>query len=472
MSDLLAIDPLDHWARCELSLAGEISADDFLSCCRNDAQTILDLVFDYADAGFLSEAANLLELHLRSPLVASSVPNPLARAVVCRYVLAWLKQDLVLLETARKQSPDYLFPSRIQEMIVLEWALKQPGQDSIAAYGLGNYFYDLKRHHDAIASWERSVASGALFATVFRNLGIGIWNTRRDGEAARNYYLRALELDAWDPRLVSEYDQLRSKLNDPLADRLAFLEAHIDLVMQRDDSTVTLAGLYNLTGNAEKALKIVTSRRFHPWEGGEGSVLRQFTTAHLSLGRKLLATGEAAAALRHFTGAMDTPESLGEAYHLLQAKADVNYWIGRALTDLKQIEEAREYFTQSAQEAGDFSEMAVTAHSPLSYFRGLSLRALGREEDANALFSDLKIFADARLIEDTKIDYFATSLPNLLVFEEDLQTRRDAENQLLMAFALHGLGQSDAARAALEKVLSFTHIDQRAADLHDELQVR
>ena len=471
LRDVLGVDPLDHWARHELLLADEMSVNDFLNTCRNDAQTILDLVFDYADAGFLSEAADLLELHLDSLLVEGSVPNPLARAVVSRYVLAWLKQDLNLLETARQQSPDYFFPSRIHEMIVLEWALEQPGNDSVAAYGLGNYFYDLRRHNDAIGSWERCVANGALFATVFRNLAIGIWNTRRDGEAARNYYLQALELDASDPRLVSEYDQLRSKLNDPLADRLAFLEEHSDLVMQRDDCTVALAGLYNLTGNAEKALGIVTSRRFHPWEGGEGSVLRQFTTAHISLGREFLASGEAVAALRHFTGAMDTPESLGEAYHLLQAKADVNYWIGRALTEFGQLGKAREYFIQSAEEAGDFSEMTVTAHSPLSYFRGLSLRALGREEDANALFEDLRVFAEAKLKETAKIDYFATSLPNLLVFEEDLQARRDAENQLLVAFALHGLGQSDTARSALEKVLKFTNSDQRAADLQRDLQV-
>ena len=135
--------------------------------------------------------------------------------------------------------------------------------------------------------------------------------------------------------LVSEYDQLRSKLNDPLMERLAFLEESMGRVLQRDDCTVALATLYNLTGKPERALEIMTSRRFHPWEGGEGSVLRQFTTARLLIGCKALEAGDAAGALAHFTGAMDTPESLGEAYHLLQAKADVNYWIGRALKALE-----------------------------------------------------------------------------------------------------------------------------------------
>ena len=113
--------------------------------------------------------------------------------------------------------------------------------------------------------------------------------------------------------------------------------------------------------------------------------------------------------------------------------------------------------------------MAVTAHSPLSYFRGLSLRELGREDDARAIFSDLKAFAETKLKEVAKIDYFATSLPNLLVFDEDLQARRDAENHLLLALAHHGLGETAAARSALEKTLAFTCADQRAADLQREL---
>ncbi len=467
---ILKADPLDHWARYEWMLAGGMTNSEFLEGCRNDAQTILDLVFDYADAGFTEEAGRLLQLHLDHPVTPAEVPNPLSRAVVSRYVLAWLKQDVELLAHARQQSPDYFFPSRIHEQLVLEWALQQ-GADPVAAYGLGNYFYDLKRHDDAIRCWETAVSEGASFATVFRNLGIGIWNLRRDGEAARNYYLRALEIDPNDPRLVSEYDQLCAKLNDAPATRLAFLEARHDLVFQRDDCTVALAALHNLAGNHHRALSITTSRRFHPWEGGEGDVLRQFTTAHILLGRATLEAGDAESALLHFSGAMETPESLGEAYHLLQAKADVNYWIGKALKALGRTDEASAHYNLSADESGDFSEMAVIAHSPLSYFRGLSLRELGREDDARALFADLKSFAEAKLGEPAKIDYFATSLPNLLVFDEDLQARRDAESHLLMGFALHGLGDADTARASLAKVMSFNQADQLAVNLAKELSI-
>lgn len=468
LEEWLKIDALDHWARCELMWRGEISKRDFLKVCRNDAQTILDLAFDYADAGLNDDAVALLELHLASPVTDAAVPNPLARAVVSRYVLAWLKQDLTLLDEARKQSPDYFFPSRLHEQVVLEWALAQPGKDPVAAYGLGNYCYDRNRNDDALRCWQRSMDDGAAFATVHRNMGIGLWNVRRDGVTARACYLKAMALDPADPRLVSEYDQLCSKLNDAPETRLAALESKRDLVLKRDDCTVAMLELLNLIGRSDEALEILTTRRFHPWEGGEGSVLRQFTRAHLLLGRKALQAGDATKALEHFQSAMVTPENLGEAYHLLQAKADVNYWCGAALQALGRVDEARVCFQASADEVGDFADMAVTEHSPLSSYRGLALRALGQEAAAKALFEDLRAYAGRKLGEMAKIDYFATSLPNLLVFDEDMQQRKDAGSQLLLALACHGLGDTAGVREALDAVMAFNLADALAVELGGE----
>ncbi|MCA9237012.1 MAG: DUF5107 domain-containing protein [Planctomycetales bacterium] len=463
---LLAVDPLDHWARLELArLAGDCA--EFLDGCRNDAQTILDIAFDLQEAGFNTEALELLALHHARPLAACATPNPLGRSQMTRYVAAWLSGDPADLAAARAQSPDYFFPSRLQEQLVLQWALSQGGADPLAAYALGNLLYDKRRRRDAIAAWNQAADSD--IAQVHRNLAIARWNVARDGESARAGYLRAIELAPDDARLVSEHDQLRAKLNDPLEDRLAFLEANRDLVVKRDDASVALASLLNLLDRPEDALDLLLSRRFHPWEGGEGAVLRQFTMARLLLGRRALDAGDAESAYAHFAGAMDTPDSLGEKYHLLQAKADVNYWIGRARQAQGRSDEARAAFEAAAAEQGDFSEMAVAEHSPLSYFRGLALRELGRQDESQALFRALRDFAEQRIGQEARIDYFATSLPNLLVFEEDLQQRRDAEHGLLLALACRGLGDDKAAGAALNQVLAFNRADAQARALQLEL---
>ncbi len=168
-------------------------------------------------------------------------------------------------------------------------------------------------------------------------------------------------------------------------------------------------------------------------------MLKQYTRAHLELGFKALERGAFAAALDHADRSFATPPNLGEAYHLLQAKADVNYLRGKALQGLGRIDEAKAAFEACAAEAGDFQSMAVTAYSELSYYRGLALAELGRTDEAKALFEGMRAFAEKGLKTPFKIDYFATSLPLLLIFEDDLEAVKNAQMENLKSLAVKGL---------------------------------
>ena len=344
LSALLEIDPLDHWARWESALLGRKDFSDALHLNRNDAQTMLDIAFDYSDAGFPDEAIGVLECHHSRDRSPEPVPNPQKNSQLTHYALAWLyaatghKKAKAELSIARRLSADFCFPSRLHEYGILQWALARPGADRNAAYGLGNFCYDRKRHRDAIEYWESARRTDPSFATVHRNLGIAYWNILRDGKRARQSYQKALACASDDALLMSEYDQLRKKLGDSAKRRLEFLRQHESLVLERDDSSVEMAALYNQTGQPQKALDLLLGRSYHPWEGGEGKTLRQYTTAHLLLGRQALQEGRPETALDHFDRAMDTPNNLGEKYHPLQAKADVNYWIGEALNALGSAE--------------------------------------------------------------------------------------------------------------------------------------
>jgi len=190
IEELLASDPLDHWARYELA-QNKQDFKDFLNACRNNAQTILDLAYDYSDAGMLAEAISLLELHQGEPVPDSAVPEPMARTVMTRYALAWMQWRggveawEASLAKARASAPDYFFPARLQSQIVLEWAIAQDGADRNAAFALGNYLYARQRREEAIAAWERARDADPKFPTALRNLGIAYWNVHRDGAAAR-----------------------------------------------------------------------------------------------------------------------------------------------------------------------------------------------------------------------------------------------------------------------------------------------
>lgn len=445
VEQLLADDPMDAWALWE---AGDRTI--FAQRTRNDAQTILDIAFEYAACGHYESAKAVITWHHTNPVVPVAVPNPMERNRMTTYVLAWLQsrdnRDEEAKETLAQlpeSAPDYFFPSRVEEQFVLEWA-REAETRGHAAYGLGNYFYDRKRKEAAIEMWETAIGKSPDLMVAHRNLGIAYWNVRRDKNEARKSYLKALELAPENPRLVAEYSQFCGKVGDSVESRLAFLSERFSLVSERDDACVEWVTLMNDSDCAEAALDFLKKRRFHPWEGGEGKVLKQYTRSCLMLGQASLQAGDARTAANHFESAFKPPSNLGEAYHLHQAKSEVNYWMGMACRAMGEAASAVQYFEKAASEAGDFQQMAVMAHTELSYFRGLAMLELGRKESARTLFEELRRFALDMSSGPANIDYFATSLPNLLVLEDDLEQSKIERSAELQTLAEKGLGLLEA----------------------------
>ena len=81
------------------------------------------------------------------------------------------------------------------------------------------------------------------------------------------------------------------------------------------------------------------------------------------------------------------------------------------------------------------------------------------------------LLAYARHLEKTpaKIDYFATSLPTMLLFDDDLQFRQETRALFLQAQAWLGLGRRPRARALLATVLRRDPNHALAADLLAEI---
>ena len=91
----------------------------------------------------------------------------------------------------------------------------------------------------------------------------------------------------------------------------------------------------------------------------------------------------------------------------------------------------------------------------LSYYRAMSLEALGRKEEASDLLKQMRDFAHKQKGAEVKIDYFATSLPNLLLFEDDLPKRNQVECIFLLALAELGRRETERATELLDQVLSL-----------------
>ncbi|WP_298878697.1 DUF5107 domain-containing protein [uncultured Polaribacter sp.] len=475
LAKLSKTDALDQWANFQLGLFNN-DVSHFVKSSRNDAQSIIDIAFDYAEGGFYEEAILLIKTHYENPVADTAVPNPMEQSSMLQFIWAWIYyqkgEDVIANETlikATSQNHNYFFPSRIYEQLVLEWAMEQTSDASLAAYGLGNYYFNLKRHQDAIKIWEVAAQNNCTNATLYRNLGIAYWNSNHDGEEARKSFLKAIELAPSDMRIQYEYDQLRKKMNDKPSDRLKDLEKIKNQLVHRDDFCVELASLYNFEGKYDQVLALINSRNFHPWEGGEGQVLKQYLYACLQKGKEELNKANLQKAFKYFEMSLDTPDNLGEKMHPLQAKAHVNYLKGLALLDLDKEDEAINCFNASANEEGDFIDMAVSAYSELSYYSALSLRKLNQEEQCIEMLNNMKLYGLNKLKEEASIDYFATSLPLLLVFEENLQQRNTVDAKFLIALSEYGLGNKKEAGKLCKEILSINASHMGAKDLINQL---
>ena len=269
-----------------------------------------------------------------------------------------------------------------------------------------------------------------------------------------------------DARILYEEDQLRKRLGDDPDDRLAVLEAHRELVARRDDLSVELAAIYNQVGRPAEALALLLSRQFQPWEGGEGLVLGEYVRAQLLLGRTALAEGNPCGAIECFEAADRPPQSLSEARHLLANSSNIEFWLGEAWASKGEPERAKQHWGRAVRQRGDFQQMQVRSISEMTYWSAMAMRRLGREEDAVSLFTDILNYAAALEESVPKIDYFATSLPTMLLFDEDLQKRQHITATFLRGQALLGLRRDSEAHAALTEV---QRLDRSHADAHDLL---
>jgi tetratricopeptide (TPR) repeat protein len=447
-SATVAKDPLDFLSRFELLLlqaaTPEAAAQQITQQTHKDRQLHLDLAFDYASAGLFAEAHDLLSCVVSDP---PSSTYPMVYYLLSGMAAQTGNQDLAAeyRTLAAAACPDYCFPSRLEERTALEEALDQNPADAKGAYYLANLSYDQKRYEDAISLWEKSVALDAGFSIPWRNLGIAYFNIRHNTAAALQAYERALAANPQDARVVYELDQLRKRTGARPMERLAFLKQRLDLVSQRDDMTVELLTLYNQIGQPETALEILLGRRFHPWEGGEGLVSGQYVWARRLLGILCFNKRDFAGALEHFIAARTYPHNLGEGKHLLTQELDIDYFSGVALRELGRDEMARDSFVSAADS---------DPTSPwMNYYKTLALRSLGKTEAAVEILEQMKEQLDMQRKVEPSIDYFATSLPNFLVFEDDLVLRKEIDCSFTEALVELGLGHEVTAAGKLQLVM-------------------
>ena len=404
-----------------------------------------EIALDYMHAGLDDEAILVLE---------TAIDHHVEESPMTYYYLAYLSNmmdSVAYSQKAAQANPDYCFPNRMEDAYILQELDFIPFfDDARAPYYLGCLYYDKRQYDLAIKYWEKSAKLDPDFPTVWRNLALARFNKQDKQDEALEYMEKAFHLDETDSRILMELDQLYKRLHKPHQERLDFLQQYPQLIAQRDDLILEEITLLNQLGRYEEAKAKLDAHQFHPWEGGEGKVPAQYQICRIEIAKQLLSekgkvnSEKYAAAQQEAKRLLEEclvyPPHLGEGKLYGAQDNDILYFLGR-------YEEGTAGPTEPA------AAMYYNDAKPDKiFYAGLCYRALGQEDKARSLFHKLINYGKQHIYDKVVMDYFAVSLPDLLIWDDSLDTKNLIHCKYMLALGYYGMGDKEKALEYLAEV--------------------
>ena len=433
------IDPFNYVCMMEehLLTGDKEPLERMISLMHDSSDNYDETALEYCAAGLHEEAMTVWQV-----AVEQNATSPMTYYYMGRYA------------EAEQADSAYCFPNRLEAVLALENAKEACPHGAKAPYYLGCLYYDKRQYDAAIGNWELSAKLDPCFPSVWRNLALARFNKQNRQEEALACMEKAFHLDETDARMLMELDQLYKRLHKPHQQRLDFLRKYPSLVQQRDDLVLEEATLLNQLGRFEEAKTIIDNRIFHPWEGGEGKVSGQYQFCRVEIAKKLLKKDpQSAEAKRLLEECLVFPQSLGEGKLYGAQDNDFLYFLGR-------YEEGTAGPTEPA------AAMYYNDAKPDKiFYAGLCYRKLGQEDKARGVFNKLINYGKQHIYDKVVMDYFAVSLPDLLIWEDSLDTKNRIHCLYMLALGYYGMGDKDKALKYLSEVETLDNNHQGAQQI-------
>ncbi len=303
ISDILALDPLNHYARFEQYLINpeDENLNTFKSHIVNELphETYLELAIEYSNNGMDAEAISVLEQAPSYPIVF--------------YWLAYLYRESApekskeYLKNAVEISPYLVFPFRQETIEVLNWSM-QMNDSWKTRYYLGLIYWHINRPGKAIELFGQCgdtpdyapfyIARGILFQS--NNINHISQNT--DFKHAVN--INPSEWRSW--HYLSSYYQKTGEFQE----QLKTSEESYKLFPINPVICIDYAKALINAGSFRKCLKVLENITILPQEGAhEGHDL--YEMANLSIAVGLMEQNKFSEAIKYITDSRKWPENLG-----------------------------------------------------------------------------------------------------------------------------------------------------------------
>jgi tetratricopeptide (TPR) repeat protein len=438
----LSLDPTSNLLRHEAVLLG--TADDALwSHLATEPERVLDVATEYMGLGLYPDAVALLERRyvrdgVEIPEPGSVLPqeHPLVgyyRGYVREKNGASPSADF---EAASKLSTRYVFPSRADSFAVLRRALERNATDATARFLIGSLYMAGGEADPAIDAWEQARRLNRAIPVLHRNLGIALLQAKGDAQGALAAFREGIDVDRDNAALYFGADQAASLTGASPAERVALLERYPDRKSMPAALLQKLALALVEVGRGADA-EALFQGRFFPREEGGTNVRQVFLEVRLQNALALAKAGKREEAARIADAIGKPVKGLAfteDGLEVFVNGARFQLLLGDAFAAAGRTDDARQHW-QRAREAREspllkpalvaaaerrlgVSDQALSRRSVLEdalaaaenvvaqgqtptgateYAWALTLRALGREQEAREHLRKVLLLPDVRL---------------------------------------------------------------------------
>lgn len=348
LHQVLTSDPLNHIALYELSkehysqsLEMRIKLAQLLG---DDFQYSIDLACFFIDLDLFDDAIEILE--------SAWAIEPYS---ICAYLIAYLyeridknKEYSHWLKAAQSASPDFGFPSRLEEVTALTALLNRDKQDNNLKFFLGNFLYAHERYDEAVTLWIEALQSLSSNDVLQRNLGLAFWERHNDYPKAIHYFEKALKINPDNQDIYLLLDDLYKIVQN--SDKREALLEKIDTIsdMREDIRKHRILMMVEL-GYYEKALDILTNETFLPLEMDQ-SFHDLYVSALMMRANNCIKSGLIEDAIKDYQLMLQYPENLGVGMPTKSTQARIYYLIGIAYEKIGKYRQALESWHIAASE--------------------------------------------------------------------------------------------------------------------------
>jgi tetratricopeptide (TPR) repeat protein len=440
LSHWLEVDPTSSYLRYEAVMLG--ATDEGLwRHLAGDPERVLNLADDLMGLGLYQDAVELLERRYPAEREPAEPGNVLPQDhPLVAYYRGYCREKAggdprSDFEAASRLSTTYVSPSRASTAPVLRRALELFPADATARFLYGSLLLASGRADDAVREWQEARRLDRRIPVLHRNLGLTLLRAGGDAKAALGVFREGMEVDGGNVALYLGADEAHSVLGDPPDERVQTLERFPDRAGMPPALVYKLALALAEADRCDEAESLFRDR-FFPREEGGTNVRQVFLEVRLRHALSLARAGRRKEAQRIVETIARPVQGLAFTRDGLEPfleTARAQYMTAEVLALCDREDEARQRWTRATLGRGgsflgpvyallarrrlgdaDEAEARRRLESSLAdsevflaqgtqfagivvYAQGLTLRLLGREQEARTRLRDVFRLPDQRL---------------------------------------------------------------------------